>query len=152
MSDPIQEDLSGIFNQSPEPAKKEKAKRPAPICVRVTEEERAQLEKEAGGAALSAYVRHRIFRNDTVDRPKRYLKKQRRPQIDSELVARLLGSLGASDMTKALFGLLLAAKSRELEVAPEISEKLERACSQIEEMRDILVLALNVRPRKDAGR
>jgi hypothetical protein len=154
MTDSFKNDrLQSLFSDSACPVQEKEPEKPLlPVSIRVTAEEKEQLQKAAGALSMSAYIRHRLFGDGKTARPSRFLKKQRQPQIDSELVARLLGTLGASDMTKALFGLLLAAKAKELEVTPEISDRLEQACSQIEEMRDILVLALNVRPRKDAGR
>lgn len=130
----------------------QEAKKTSPVCVRFTEAERAQLEAEAGETALSTHIRDCLFDNNARDRARRYRKKRRYAEPDTALIAKLLGMMGQDDMVKALFALLVAAESDRVAMSDEVQASLDRACSQIDEMRDMLVLALGVKPQSQHGR
>lgn len=117
-----------------------------PVSLRVTPEEKSLLQDAAGKQSVSSYIRDRVFGDDTADLPRRR-KRQRQAEPDVTLIAKLLGMLGQDDMTQALFVLLLAAKAGELEAMPDASDKLDTACNHIADMREMLILALNVKPK-----
>lgn len=75
-----------------------KNKRIAPFSLRLTLEERAQLEKDAGGLSLGAYIHSRLFDDD--------LKKKRtrgkRPVKDYEALAQIQGRLAQQAVGLAL--------------------------------------------------
>lgn len=123
-----------------------KRKRPSPVSIRFSEDERARLEREAGDTALSTYVRERVLGGDAAPRAKRYRRKRREPGLDTQTVAQLLGTLGQSELGRSLLALALAAQSGALPVTPELAEKLEVACDDIQEMKTALICALRVNP------
>jgi len=150
MANPTQNNLSGIFNTSASPTpsmdnnvKVEKSSR---VTVRFTDDEREKLQMLAGSMAISGYIRNRLFGDEEASRAKQYRKKRREPTVDATLVGQLLGKLGQSEMTQALFALLLAAESGKAELPDASLQNLDRACGQIEEMRDMLIIALGVKP------
>lgn len=132
------------------PARRPKRKLPPPLSIRFTTEERARLKRDAGKLSLSAYVRHKLFGDAVTLRKPRYRRKQRRPAMDSQTVARLLGTLGQSELATSMIALALAAQSGALPVTPELSEKLDAACDDIRDMRTALVVALGVKA-EDGG-
>ena len=127
-------------------AQRRKRKHPPPVSIRFTEDERAQLKREAGDTALSTYVRERVLGSNAVPRPKRYRRKRREPRLDAQTVAQLLGTLGQSELGRSLLALALAAQSGALPVTPELTEKLETACNDVQEMKSALICALRVNP------
>ena len=79
-------------------------------------------------------------------RQPRYLRKQRRPTIDEEILAQWLGLLGQSELATSMIAIALAAQSGALPVTPELSDKLNAACDDIRDMRIALIVALGVKP------
>lgn len=61
-------------------------KRPSPLSVRLTDEERARLERDAGSMSLNAYIRERLFGEDVA--PRSY-EQWVRDEIEYEAVLRL---------------------------------------------------------------
>ena len=116
-----------------------------PVSFRVSAEEKALLKKMAGCLAISAFVRQTLFGNNVEKRPKRYLKKQKTPQIDAQEVARLLGMFGQSEIARSMLALSLAAQSGSLPVTPELTGELHAACDDIHDMRTALIMALNIK-------
>ncbi len=148
MTDSRQFDLAGVFNDkaAPTPAR-EKKQRTVPLSIRVTAEEKARLEAMAGAQALSTYVRQKLLGEDAAARPKRYRKKPQAPGIDHVEVARLLGMFGRSELATSILALNLAIESGEWTPSPEIEERITRACTQIHEIRLVLIHALGVKPQ-----
>jgi len=94
-------DISAIstkFGQSFEkaggPQKKPRKKYPSPVTLRLTEDERTQLEKDAGGSSLSAYIRQCVFG--------RHASKRVVPEVDRFLVAQILAKLGETRIANNL--------------------------------------------------
>lgn len=112
-----------------------------PISFRVTADEKARLQKAAGTMSLSAYVRSQLF-------GVRAARRESQPKLNAVELARLLGKFGQSEMATHILALSLAAQAGELEVTPDVSGKLERACDDIEEMKLALIVALGMKPRK----
>ena len=141
---PLFNDAASSVLETPAEDKTEKSSR---ITVRFTDDEREKLQMLAGSMAISGYIRNRLFGDEEEIRAKRYRKKRREPTVDVTLLGQLLGKLGQSEMTKALFALLLAAESGKAELPDSSLQNLDRACGQIEEMRDMLIIALGVKPQ-----
>ena len=134
------DDVAGIPKRHP------KRKLPPPFSIRFTEEERARLNRDAGKLSLSAYIRQRLFGNAVTRRKRRYRRKQKLPPLDRQIIARLLGTFGQSELATSMIAIALAAQSGALPVTPELSEKLDAACDDIREMRIALIVALGVKP------
>ena len=146
MSSPSDINLTSDFTKSAK-AKPKKRKRVPPISVRVTEEEKALLQEMAGAMAVSAFIRQTLLGDEVAKRPKRYTKKQRQPHIDHTEIARLLGMFGQSELGRSMLALSLAAQMGDLDVTPEVSDKLEQACDDIHEIKVALIMALGIKPQ-----
>jgi len=120
-----------------------------PVSFRVTATEKEKLQRDAGSLSLSAYIRQVLFGDDVSIRPARFLRKQRKPKIDARELARLLATFGKSDMARSILALSLAAQAGELDVSPDVSDKLEQACDDIQEIKLCLIMALGIKPQKD---
>ena len=110
-------------------------KQPSPVSIRFTDEERVRLSRDAGKLSLSGYIRQKLFGDAVAPRESRYLRKQQRPVIDDETVARWLGMLGQSELATSMIAIAMAAQSGALPVTPELSDKLNAACDDISDMR-----------------
>lgn len=117
-------------------------KQTLPFSLRLTPEERAQLEKDASGTSLGAYIRSRLF--DT-SLPKRRTRGKH-PVKDHQELAKVLGELGHSRLANNLNQLARAANSGSLEVSPDTEKSLLNACGDIRWMRHVLMSALGLMP------
>src|SRR3546814_4492279 len=88
-------------------------KRPAPFSLRLTFEQRAQLEQDAGGMSLAAYIQSRLFDSEN-PAPRR---RGKRPVKDYQALAQVLGKLGQSRLSANLNQL---ARSRSEEHTSEL--------------------------------
>ncbi|WP_298307612.1 hypothetical protein [uncultured Erythrobacter sp.] len=100
-----------------------------PFSIRLSDAERAQLEREAGSKPLAVYMRSKLLSND-------------KPTL-----ARLLAALGASDLARSMRDVAASARNGAFEETPEMLLTLESACAAIEDMRTTLLRALGLRPR-----
>lgn len=116
-------------------------KREAPFSLRLTFEERAQLEAAANGEPLGAYIKSVLFAQD--------LPKTRRrrsaPIADQKALARVLAALGGSRLSSNLNQLARALNTGTLPVHPEIEDELREACGDIARMRAELIEALGLK-------
>jgi hypothetical protein len=111
-----------------------------PISLRVTFEEKANLENAAAGMSLSAYIRWKLF-DPTTPPP------QRRgvfPVKDHRALAQLLAMLGQSRLANNVNQLARAANSGSLPVTPDTEEALLTAVYEVGQMRALLIKALDV--------
>ena len=120
-----------------------KKKHPSPISLRLTDEERAQLERDAGDRTLSCYIRYRLFGDPAHPFPsRRPAKKGHKPTADHVMLARLLGVLGQTRLASNLNQIAKAAHIGALPVTEDLEADLRAACVDIREMRDQLMQAL----------
>ena len=152
MSGSLQYDLVGVFNETAMGQKNTKgkshSKRTVPLSIRVTEEEKAWLQEMAGTLAISGYIRQCLFRDTAAKRPARHQKKQRQPSMDAQEVGRLLGMFGRSELARSMLALSLAAEQGNLHVTPEVEERIEIACEEINTIKLALIFALGVKPQE----
>lgn len=127
----------------------QKKSKTMPVSIRITEEEKSALQAMAGTMAMAQYIRNCLFENKAAVRPKHYHVKPRSPSIDSTELARLLSMFGQSELTTAMLALSLAATQGNIDVTPEIEEKIECACDDIHTIKLALILALGVKPQGD---
>lgn len=116
----------------------EKKKYPPPFSLRLTYEERAQLEAEADGKPLGAYIRERLLGDDTAPRTRR----GNSPVKDKEALGRVMGALGAARLSANLNQLAKAVNTGSLPVTPETEVELQQACQEVAKMRADLLRAL----------
>lgn len=116
---------------------------PAPFSLRLTAEERAALEAQAGGMPLGAFIRARLLEDTAHPR-----RSRRRPVKDEEALARLLGELGKARLANNLNQLAKAANTGSLPVTPETVRAILTACRDVGTMRACLLAALGFRPEE----
>ena len=116
----------------------EPSKRPSPFSLRLSFEERAELERLADGAPLGAYIKSKIFVNGTGAR-------SRVKQVDRAALAKILSSIGQSRVPQNLNQIAKAANIGALPVSPELEDELRLACAEIKALRSTLMAALGKR-------
>jgi hypothetical protein len=117
---------------------KGRAKTPAPFSLRLTFEERAQLERDAAGMSLGAYIRGRLFGKDVMPR----MTRGKTPVKDHKALGRVLGALGGSRLSQNLNQLAKAVNIGSLPVTPETERDLREACAAVALLRAELMRAL----------
>ncbi|MFC3229172.1 hypothetical protein ACFOGJ_18140 [Marinibaculum pumilum] len=118
------------------------AKRPAPFSLRLSEEERARLEREAGSEPLGSYIRSKLL--DEGEAPRK--KARRAPPVDYALLGQILARLGKSEISANLCLLAALAEAGELPIDEETQHDLRTACADVKDMRLILIRALGLKP------
>lgn len=116
-----------------------------PFSLRLTPEERAQLEREAAGMSLGAYIRSRLFNSEA---PKRRTRGKH-PVKDHQALGKLLGELGRSRLANNLNQLAKAVNTGSLEVSPDTKQAIQDGCSDINWMRRTLIQALGMISEND---
>lgn len=112
----------------------------APVSIRFTPEERAQIERDAGGKSLSRYIRERLFGSKAKGRT------VRAPTKDHAALARVLSALGRSNLARECAALTKAAQDERVILDADSAAALRQACTDIAIMRQELVKALGLRP------
>ena len=126
----------------PAPAEASRAnKKPVPFSLRLSFDERARLEAEAGDRPLGAYIRERLFGDEATKRIPR-----RKPTVDRAALGKALATLGQSNLASNLNQLARAANIGTLPVDDEVVQDLNAACAAVSDMRDGLMRALQGRP------
>lgn len=128
---------------------KQRKKRPVPLSLRLTLEERAQLERDATGMSLAAYIRARLFDGPRGKKPKISVRTRgRNPVKDKQAIARALGLLGESDIARNLRELSAAAQSGSLMLDAQTERELREACDAVAAMRTDFIKALGLSTRQ----
>lgn len=117
-------------------------KRPSPLSIRISEEQRAKLKEAAAGGSVNAYVIRKLFGESAAD----HRRAGRLPPVDQQAVARLMAALGQSRLSQNLNQIARGANSGALPVSPELQQELSRACAIIRAMRADLLEALGKKP------
>lgn len=135
-----QPDIKRDFVNAGKTSKPKKPRAPSPVTLRLTPEERTQLEELADGMTLSAYIRACIFEQES----KRRRKKRSKDVIaNKKLIAEVLGLLGHSRMANNLNQLAYQANSGALVIEEEEKAQINECYALIQDMRGLLVEALN---------
>ena len=111
-----------------------------PISLRVSPEEKARLEHDAGDMTLSAYIRRQLFGDDVVPRKRR----MNRPIKDHITVAQLFALIKQTQAWNNLNQIARGVNSGMWIVSPETEEILKDACKAIIEIRKMLMKALGL--------
>lgn len=145
MSRPSQE---SVFHQA---AKAKSAKRKPrrvrkPFSLGLYDEERAELERDAGTLPLGVYMRRELLGDSEEQCGKKCNPRRvKQPSLDHVALAKLLGIFGQSEVFRSLLALSLAAQSGALPVDEELTVKLHTACDDVREIRCILITALGLK-------
>lgn len=121
--------------------RKPKRHRSSSLSIRVSDEERAILERKAGKRSLGAYVREKVLGDEQT--PRR--KSAGKPAIDAVLLGQLLGKLGQSEQVSVLFLLLAAAEKQRVVLTETERAALYDACEGVREVRANVMGALGLR-------
>ncbi|WP_369157019.1 plasmid mobilization relaxosome protein MobC [Candidatus Thiodiazotropha sp. LNASS1] len=113
---------------------------PSPFSLRLTFEERAALEQEAGHLPLGVYIRSKLFGGS--EAPRKVRTRPRKPIKDDRAMASLLGGLGQSRIANNLNQLAKAVNTGSLPVTPDTEKAINEACSAVQDMRRRLMRAL----------
>lgn len=113
-----------------------------PVSLRMTFEQKVQLERDAAGMSVAAYIRWRLFDPDS-PAPR---TRGKFPVKDHQALTKLLGLLGQSRIANNLNQLAKAANSGSLPLSPDTERALTEAATDIAEMRRLLLGALNMEP------
>lgn len=110
------------------------------LPVRFTREERAELERRAGGESLGSFIRGQLFAGD-----RKAHRAARAPVKDQVSIAQLLGLLGKSDVGARLDYLVTAHECGTLVLDDETRDAIVTACAEVHAMRALLMKALGHR-------
>lgn len=125
-------------------ASAKRPRKPTPFSLRLSGEERAQLEQAAGNEPLGAFIRAKLLGGDLVPRRTR----GRTPVGDHVALAKVLAALGASRLSSNLNQIAKAVHLGALPVSDEVERDLNEACGAVRDMRMHLLRALGM---KDEG-
>lgn len=127
-----------------------KPKRPSPFTIRLSDDERARLERERGALSLAAYIRLKLFTDKAGQSAarKKQVRKHYSPSAELAVLGAMLGGLGKSDLAASMKGLSQAAQTGALAVTPDTEAALLEACADIAAMRRALVCALGVKDQR----
>lgn len=127
-------------------ATKPRRKRDAPFAIRLSKDERAQLEQDAAGAPLGAYIKAKVFSEALPVR----MRRTGLAVEDRQLLAKILAMLGASCLSSNLSELACLASIGALAFTPETESELRATLCDVRDMRRHLMLALGIKPEKAA--
>jgi hypothetical protein len=115
-----------------------------PFSLRLSIEEHKTLKEAAGQQSMAQYARVRLFGDGVKLRKKRGLK----PIEDREALGRVLGKLGASNVSQNLAILAEAAQSGCLQIDAKTLMEISQACAEIKALRSDLMQALGLKIKK----
>ncbi|MDW3181649.1 plasmid mobilization relaxosome protein MobC [Roseobacter sp.] len=115
--------------------------RPAPFSLRLSDDERQQLEAQAGSMPLASYIKSVVF---AAEAPK-YRRRQKPPVAEQQLLAEVLARLGATRSASNLNQIAKAINQGTLYVDDDLVTDLKRACAEVAWMRATLIQALGIK-------
>jgi len=140
-------DLKDLFNSAATNAEDNSqtdSKTRSPFSLRLTAEEKAILKEQAGGRPLGSYIRSRLLGDKVQKR-----RKTRMPSTDHQKLALVLSELGKSRLASNMNQLAKAANIGVIDTSDGVIADLEDACRSISQMREILIVALGLKPESD---
>lgn len=112
--------------------------RPAPFSLRLTDDERQQLEAKAGAMPLASYIKSVVF-----DASAPVYRKRRKPPVtEQQLLAEVLARLGQTRHANNLNQIAKAIHQGTLYVDDELAADINAALADIAWMRVTLMNAL----------
>ncbi|WP_299733074.1 plasmid mobilization relaxosome protein MobC [uncultured Tateyamaria sp.] len=128
--------------QQTKPQQRTPKKRPAPLSLRLSDEERTLLEQQAGNLALGAYIKLVVFDEAAPT----YRKRQKPPVAEQQLLAEVLARLGQSRTANNLNQIAKHLNQGTLVVDEELEADLQQAIAEVAWMRATLMKALGIKP------
>jgi hypothetical protein len=112
--------------------------RPAPLSLRLSDEERQRLEAQAGAMPLASYIKSVIFDAAAPT----YRKRRKPPVAEQQLLAEVLARLGETRHANNLNQIAKAINQGTLYVDDELTTDIQAALADIAWMRITLMEAL----------
>ncbi|MEI9849885.1 MAG: hypothetical protein WDN24_02290 [Sphingomonas sp.] len=109
----------------------DRPKRAAPFCLRLSADERARLERDAGGIPLGTFIKARLLNND--------------PATDRKFAARTLATFGQIGTLDYLLALDEACRAGEAFLPPRLQQPLPGLIDALRRFKDWLLRILGVR-------
>lgn len=122
-------------------APKQRRKRPAPFCIRLSDADRVRLAVEAAGAPLGAYIKAKVLGEAPLRMRRTGLSVE-----DRQAHARALALLGQTRLSSNLNQIAHAVNIGVLPVTPETELELFGALADIRELRRLFMAALGFKP------
>lgn len=119
----------------------DKPDRTPPFSLRLTKEERIELERRAGTMPLGSYIKSVVFAANAPT----YRVRRKPPVADQQALADVLACLGASRIANNLNQLAHAANTGTLYFDHDTKTDIARAAGDIQAMRLMLMRALGMR-------
>jgi hypothetical protein len=119
-------------------------KRQPPFSLRLTPEERGQLERDAAGQSIAEHVKAILFKDAPRTQP-----RGKTPVKDHQALGEVLAKLGASRISNNLNQLAYAANTGNLPFDPETIQRLNEAYQHVREIRDLLIKSLGLKEPAD---
>ena len=120
----------------------QKNKKPVPFSLRLSHDERAQLDAEAGNIPLGAYIRMKLLKNP---KPRRKQSRKKKPPVKDHItLSKLLATFGASRIGNNLNQIAKSMNSGSWIVSPKTEALLQDACKAVIEIRTILIRVLEL--------
>ncbi len=114
-----------------------------PVSVRLTEQERALLERVAAKQSLSSFMRQcALMQAGQAPKPR---KEQQRPTEQKVQLAQILALLGASDIFRSMSTFAKLSEQGALPLSEETESQIQQACSNIKQIKTLLMRALRVK-------
>lgn len=123
------------------PAPIARGKRPAPFSLRLTDDERERLTREAKGAPLGRYIKAKVLGSPLPVR----MRQTGLTVHDRESLGKVLALLGASRIPNNLNQLAFLANTGSLPMTPETEAELKAAVREVRSMRTLLMKALGMK-------
>lgn len=115
------------------------AKKSRPFSLRLTADERAELEARAGSVPLGAFIKSELL---GIRKP---VRKAMRTTADPKALAQALALLGQSRIASNLNQLAKAANMGLLDVDDDVIADLNEACRHVADIRALLIDALGLK-------
>ena len=122
-------------------SKAKPTKRPSPLSIRLSVEEKADLRVRAGDMAVSAYAKSLLFAANA----KAIRRSPRNPLLDHRMLGQILAQLGRNEIAPHLSTIAQAARSGSLPLDEVTYAQIEECCYDIALMRSKLMAALGNR-------
>ena len=113
------------------------AKRPSPLSLRLSADERMRLERMAEGEPLGGYIKAKLFGDHRTSAS----------QPSHTEFARALALLGQGGAGPALRSMARAAEHGTLPLDPETQASVRAACADIAVIKSLLMKALGIKER-----
>lgn len=118
-----------------------KAPRPAPFSLRLTPEEREQLERNSGSMPLASYIKSVVLS----DHAPKYSARRKPPVMDQQLLAEILARLGQTRTANNLNQIAKGINQGTLIIDDDLSADLDQACVEVAWIRTKLIEALGLK-------